>query len=419
MTVPPQSSHPPNLTCQARSSDECNRPSGYLARRVIASRYLSIYLYTAQRPPGRLPRSHGWRLSKTWGDSFVARKAGRGERDEVRVAIELTRGDGAIHCHEAFRGNDDSSGSAVSPLGLTLPDAKAVLAGMQRHVVQAQVADCCRDRCCCPHYQEQRPLKHIRTRWLSSMFGTVEVHGPRFKPCRCSVTSRRTFAPMAEIMPNRCTTEYECIVSKLGARMPYRRARGFLAEFFPVGEDEPEVETIRQPALRVGARLERDAVSPTTSLAPVPPARAMTVSIDGGHVRSAHGHKVRTFEVFAALVGNHYGQEIVFSSVPAEADKQQCQLRGVLQGLGVTPRTPVTVLSDGAAGPRTSGEAASDVHSAMFWIASTSPCASSTSPSASRAGRTRRLRIVRQAPTSLTVLKTSIGVYGMARCDVR
>jgi hypothetical protein len=142
--------------------------------------------------------------------------------------------------------------------------------------------------------------------------------------------------------------------------MPYRRTRGFLAEFFPDGDDLAEVETNRQRTLRVGARLERDAVSPTTCLAPVPPTRAMTVSIDGGHVRSAHGYQGRTFEVFAALVGNDNGQEIVFSSVPSESDKQQCQSHGVLQGLGMTPRTPVTVLRDGAAGPRTLGEAASE-----------------------------------------------------------
>jgi hypothetical protein len=160
------------------------------------------------------------------------------------------------------------------------------------------------------------------------------------------------------------------IVAKLGAWMPYRRARGFLAEFFPIGDDVPEVETIRQRTLRVGASLERDAVSPTTSSAPVPPARAMTVSIDGGHVRSAHGYQGRTFEVFAALVGNNNGQEVVFSSVPAEANKQRRQLGGVLQGLGVTQKTPVTVLSDGAAGPRTFGEAASEqpVRHVLDWF---------------------------------------------------
>jgi len=36
---------------------------------------------------------------------------------------------------------------------------------------------------------------------------------------------------------------------------------------------------------------------------------------------------------------------VVFGSVPAEADRQQQQLRGVLHRLGATPSTPVTIES--------------------------------------------------------------------------
>ena len=38
--------------------------------------------------------------------------------------------------------------------------------------------------------------------------------------------------------------------------------------------------------------------------------------------------------------------------MPAEADRQRDQLRGVLQGLGATSAMPVAILSDGADGPR-------------------------------------------------------------------
>jgi hypothetical protein len=276
-----------------------------------------------------------------------------------RVVIELTEGDGTVHAREVATNNDDSAGSAIKPLGLTLADAKALLAAIQRHLVEAEVADYCRERRCCPRCQKQRPMKDVRTRRLNSLFGTVEVRAPRFKPCRCSVTSRRTLTPVAEFMADRCTAEYERILAKLGAWMPYRRARGLLAEFFPLGDDVPEVETIRQRTLHVGARLEREALLAAKCSVPVPPAEAMTVSIDGGHVRSAHGYQGRTFEVFVAHVGNDNGQQIVFSSVPAEADKQRHQLSGVLQSLGMTPQTSVTVLSDGAVGPRALGEAAS------------------------------------------------------------
>jgi hypothetical protein len=48
-----------------------------------------------------------------------------------------------------------------------------------------------------------------------------------------------------------------------------------------------------------------------------------------------------------------------FASVPDEAYHQAQQLRGVLHDLGATQTTPVTILSDGADGPRAVGEAAS------------------------------------------------------------
>jgi hypothetical protein len=44
------------------------------------------------------------------------------------MVIELTRRNGAVHSHEVAAGNDDSAGSVVTPLGLTLADANAILA---------------------------------------------------------------------------------------------------------------------------------------------------------------------------------------------------------------------------------------------------------------------------------------------------
>ncbi len=60
-----------------------------------------------------------------------------------------------------------------------------------------------------------------------------------------------------------------------------------------------------------------------------------------------------------ACVSNDQGEQQLFSSVPVEADRQRQQLNAVLRDLGATPTTPVTVLSDGAEGPRFLGETAS------------------------------------------------------------
>jgi hypothetical protein len=56
--------------------------------------------------------------------------------------------------------------------------------------------------------------------------------------------------------------------------------------------------------------------------------------------------------------------------MPAEADQQQEQLRSVLHRLGATPTTLVTILSDGADGPRSLGEAASvgPTHHVLDWF---------------------------------------------------
>ena len=127
------------------------------------------------------------------------------------------------------------------------------------------------------------------------------------------------------------------------------------------------METIRQRTLHVGARLEREAATLPTS-APPAEARSVALAIDGGHVKAVCSHQGRSFEVFVAQVSNDDGEHVVFSSMPAEADRQAQQLRGVLGDLGATSRTQATILSDGADGPRSLGEAASVGPHITCWI---------------------------------------------------
>jgi hypothetical protein len=146
------------------------------------------------------------------------------------------------------------------PLGLTLGDGKALLAGVQRHLVQARVSEYCAVRRPCPRCRHLRALKDTRTRRLNSLFGTIEVPAPRLRPCPCAVTARSTLCPASELMPDRCTPEYERTLAKMGVWLPYRRARRFLSEFFPLVADLPWHETIRRRTARVGVDIEREVV---------------------------------------------------------------------------------------------------------------------------------------------------------------
>ncbi len=285
-----------------------------------------------------------------------------------RVTVEVTGSDGSVCLHEVSVGGSNTAECSAATVGLTLADGKRMLAGLQDHLVQAQTEEYCRQRRVCSHCGSQRPLKDVRARRLLSVFGTVEVRAPRFSPCRCAVTRRHTLNPVAEIMPDRCTPEYERIIVKMGSLLPYRRARTLLSEFLPLG-DVPAVETTRRRTMRVGARLEQQAVV-SQPPAPAAEAQAIALSIDGGHVRSVRSYQSRSFEVMLAQVSNDDGKQVVFSSMPAEADQHQEQLRGVLHGLGATPTTLVTILSDGADGPRSLGEAASvgPTHHVLDWF---------------------------------------------------
>src|SRR3712207_1535558 len=276
-----------------------------------------------------------------------------------RIMLELAGPDGTPRMHEVGAGERSPTGHAAATLGLSLAEGKALLAALQRHLVAAQVDEHCRERRHCDRCGAQRPLKDLRPRRLTSLFGVVEVRAPRFGPCKRSVACRRSITPVAEVMPDRCTPEYERVVAAMGAALPYRRALALLGEFFPLGE-APAVETTRQRTMRVGARLERAALVPPQAPPPAaaPKTSSTVLGIDAGHVRSVRSHQVRSFEAIVARVGGAAGESVVFGGVPAEADRQHRQLRGVLHRLGATPRTPVTILSDGADGPRALGEAA-------------------------------------------------------------
>ena len=141
-----------------------------------------------------------------------------------RVVLELAGADGTRQVHEVGTGERSPSGRAAATPGLGLEEGKAILAAVQRHLVAAQVEEHRRGRRRCDRCGAQRPLKDRRPRSLTSLFGVVEIRAPRFGPCRCGVACRRSITPAAEVMPDRCTPEYERVAAAMGAALPYRRA---------------------------------------------------------------------------------------------------------------------------------------------------------------------------------------------------
>jgi hypothetical protein len=209
-----------------------------------------------------------------------------------RVMLELVGPDGIVGVLEVG-GRAAVAEYAPRLIWLTLEEGKHLLAALQVHLIQTQAEDHSHRWRRCQRCGVQRPLKDQRSRRWVSLFGTVEVRAPRFTACRCAVTCRRTLSPVAEIMPDRCTSEYERSVVKMGSLLPYRWARTLLAEFLPLGKRQA-TGTTRQRTLRLGTRLEQVAVAGVGSK-PAGVTKSIALFPDGGHVRAARQYQGRRF----------------------------------------------------------------------------------------------------------------------------
>jgi hypothetical protein len=104
-----------------------------------------------------------------------------------RVMVELGGAGRALELREVSVGECAAAACSAETLGLAMAEGKKTLAGLQRHLVQAQTDEYCRSRRRWEYCGAQRPLEDIRPRRLTSLFGIVAVRAFRFGPCRCGV----------------------------------------------------------------------------------------------------------------------------------------------------------------------------------------------------------------------------------------
>ena len=142
---------------------------------------------------------------------------GLGNEMKWRVLLELTEANGNVETRELVTGHRPTNAMSPAAIGLTLVEGKSILAAMQTQLIQALADGYCQHRRTCSHCGSRRAVKDWRTRQLTTLFGAVQVEAPRFNPCRCGVASRRIVSPLVEMMPDRCTPEYERVLARMGS----------------------------------------------------------------------------------------------------------------------------------------------------------------------------------------------------------
>ena len=94
-----------------------------------------------------------------------------------------------------------------SELGLTLMEAKALLEGVQRAMVEQQITEHMAEESTCAQCQKKRLHKGAHSIVYRSLFGKLKLHSPRLFRCGCETHLSRTFSPLAELLTERTAPE--------------------------------------------------------------------------------------------------------------------------------------------------------------------------------------------------------------------
>lgn len=227
----------------------------------------------------------------------------------------------------------------IAELGLTLSEAKQVLANVQQAVVAAQAERHATLQPDCQSCGRPCGVKDWRPHRVATLFGSVTVRLRRFRCHGCGRTETGT------TWPSHCrsTPELEQVQAHLCARLPYRGAAELLQHLLPV-EGGRSAKTFRSHTLALGERLGQAA-----AMRPPAEAAAITVTLDSTFIRGRDDPD-RHLEVRVGNVENATGQRQVLGAVARAETDITGLLRRSLEALGRSEATEMTAFTDGCSG---------------------------------------------------------------------
>ena len=244
----------------------------------------------------------------------------------------------------------------VEDIGLTLAESKSLVAGIQKILVEQQVAEYLEARRRCPRCGQSRGHKGSHTVTLQTLFGNLEIDSPRWNHCPCQPNQEKTFSPVAELLPERVSPERLYLETKWGSLISFELAAELLKDTLPVAETVNAASIrnhIHRVAERVEAALGKEQVSfidgcPAEWAAlPRPPA-PLTVGIDGCYLRQWDAKKTH----FEVIVGKSISEDApnrCFGYTQTYDERPKRRLFEMLRSQGMQMNQRVMFFSDGGA----------------------------------------------------------------------
>jgi len=229
----------------------------------------------------------------------------------------------------------------IADLGLTLAEAKRLLARVQQEIVAAQARDHAVQRPECPRCDRACRVKDYRDHAVATLFGQVTVRLPRFRCAACGGIE----AGLAWPLHCRSTPELDRLQAHLCALMTYRTATDLLEQMFPVDAGKHHA-TLRRHILKVG-----EALGDYVATRPETAAVAIAVTLDSTFIRSCVEGE-RHLEVRVGNVETEAGGRQVFGAVAKAGTDIRALIRRTLDAVGQTEGTALTAFTDGCPGLR-------------------------------------------------------------------
>ena len=122
----------------------------------------------------------------------------------------------------------------VEHLGLTLPEAKQILAALQQRLVEQQTATFVAAHAQCEHCGKALGIKAYHTRTFCTLFSTVTLTSPRLYHCLCQRRKTTTFRPLNALLTDPVAPELLFMETKWASLVSYGLTAQALKDFLPV-----------------------------------------------------------------------------------------------------------------------------------------------------------------------------------------
>jgi hypothetical protein len=260
---------------------------------------------------------------------------------DVKWTLKLAVAGGKGPCVDIMEISKPDDLGDIANLGLTLAEAKQLLARVQCEISTTQARQHAVQRPVCPCREDVCRVKDYRDHSVATLFGQVTVRLPRF---RCAACGR---IETGLNWPSHCrsTPELDRLRAHLSALMSYEMAADLLEQMFPV-DAGTDPETLRRHTLKAGAVLADRA-----AIRPVAATPAITVTVDATFIRSREDGE-RHFEVRVGNVETQAGGRQVFGGVAKAGTDIEGLIRRNLDAVGGNKDTVLTAFTDGCPGLR-------------------------------------------------------------------